>query len=392
MVGIQAYPVEGLMPSTTVETYEAFVALLSETPGAVAVVPLDRVTIDVSVLAIDGDSPLVGVGTPEAPVVRIGFGGDILFGRTVGERNRRYDDYVFPLRQLKDLFASFDLAIANWECFISETIDIESLGRYDFVTLPVARESLLVAGIDAVSMANNHAFFSHANFGDGAYFETARYLDEIGMPHFGAGANLDEARAAFTTEVNGLRIAVFGIDGQTANVDHPGPWSAGPDAQTIATANKAGTNPLVMQNVIDDIERLKVEHDIVIPFFHMGDELVWNPRKFEVEVTRQCIDAGASAVITSHPHTIQGMQIYKGRPIFHGLGNLVYDQMFSVDTRTGYIVELTFRGSDVIGYRLHGFENFDFCQARLMSRGEQAALMNRFWRSTDITNREYPVG
>jgi poly-gamma-glutamate synthesis protein (capsule biosynthesis protein) len=137
---------------------------------------------------------------------------------------------------------------------------------------------------------------------------------------------------------------------------------------------------------------LKVEHDIIIPFFHMGDELVWNPRKFEVEVTRQCIDAGASAVITSHPHTIQGMQIYKGRPIFHGLGNLVYDQMFSVDTRTGYIVELTFRGSDVIGYRLHGFENFDFCQARLMSRGEQAALMNRFWRSTDITNREYPVG
>ena len=60
--------------------------------------------------------------------------------------------------------------------------------------------------------------------------------------------------------------------------------------------------------------------------------------------------------------------------------------MYSVDIRTGYILDLTFKGKQVVGFRIHGFENFDFCQGRLMSRAENAALLNRFWRSTDKTS------
>jgi hypothetical protein len=82
------------------------------------------------------------------------------------------------------------------------------------------------------------------------------------------------------------------------------------------------------------------------------------------------------------------MEVYKGKPIFHAIGNLVYDQMFSVDTRTGYILEMTLKGKDVANFRIHGFENFDYCQGRLMPQGENAALLNRFWRSTDLT-RQY---
>ncbi|MGI8486635.1 MAG: hypothetical protein ACR2OU_20555, partial [Thermomicrobiales bacterium] len=58
--------------------------------------------------------------------------------------------------------------------------------------------------------------------------------------------------------------------------------------------------------------------------------------------------------------------------------------MFSVDTRTGYILELTFQGNKVVGLRTHGFEIGDFNQPRLMSVGEHAGLMDRFWRSTDM--------
>jgi poly-gamma-glutamate synthesis protein (capsule biosynthesis protein) len=302
---------------------------------------------------------------------------------------RLYKDYSFPMLQLKDLLASFDLTICNWECFVSETIEPPEIADpngkiYDFVTLPEAIDGVIDAGVDAVSMANNHAFFNTLGYGPEAYFDTVRHLDEKRLRHFGAGENLEEARKPFTTEVNGVRIAILGIDGVTANVDHQGAWSVKPEQQTIAAESDPGTNPLVDENIRSDIQHLATEYDVVIPFFHMGLEYVWIPREFEVEVCRMCIDAGASAVVTSHPHTIMGMEVYQGKPIFHAIGNLVYDQMFSLDTRTGYLLELTLKGREVVNFRLHGFENFDFCQGRLLPPGENAALLNRFWRSTDL--------
>jgi len=387
VVGLDGTVVDGVTPAESVADYAALATKLAESPGAVAVVPLDQIDMQVSVLDIDGDAPLLQVGTTEMPVTKIGFGGDILFGRNVGIHMRKYGDFTFPMLQLKDLFASFDLTICNWECFVSETIEPPELtnpNTFDFVTEPPAIEGVLMAGIDAVSMANNHAFDNYMGLGPEAYRDTVKYIDAAGLPRFGAGENLEEARKPFTTEVNGVSIAILGVDGVTANIDFPGTWGFD---KTSATADGPGTNPLVLDNVVSDIESLASQYDVVIPFFHMGEELVWYPRDFEMTVSNACIDAGAAAVISSHPHTIMGMHTYKGKPVFHGLGNLVYDQMFSVDSRTGYILDLTLKGKDVIGFRIHGFENFDFCQGRLMPPGENAALLNRFWRSTDLTTR-----
>jgi poly-gamma-glutamate synthesis protein (capsule biosynthesis protein) len=388
VLGIEGVSVEGVTPSETVADYTALVTKLAENHGAVAVAPLDQVTLDVAVLTIDGDNPLMTAGTDTTPMTKIGFGGDILFGRNVGIHMRKYDDFTFPMLQLKDLLANFDLTICNWECFVSETIEPPENtdpNTYDFVTVPAAIEGVLMSGVDAVSMANNHAFFSVAGYGPEAYFDTVGFLDEAELPHFGAGNNLDEARKPFSTEVNGVRIAIFGVDAITANLENGEDWGSNHNA---ATADSPGTNPLVTENIVADIEQHLQDHDVVIPFFHIGKEYMWTPRQTVVDVTRACIDAGASAVVTSHPHTIMGMEVYKGKPIFHAIGNLVYDQMFSVDTRTGYILDMTLKGKDVVNFRIHGFENFDYCQGRLMPQGENAALLNRFWRSTDLT-RQY---
>ena len=77
------------------------------------------------------------------------------------------------------------------------------------------------------------------------------------------------------------------------------------------------------------------------------------------------------------------MEVYKGKPIVYGLGNFIYDQMFSVETRTGEVLALTFKGDRLIGLRIHGVEIEDFTQLRLMGTGEQAAFMTRLWRSFD---------
>ena len=107
------------------------------------------------------------------------------------------------------------------------------------------------------------------------------------------------------------------------------------------------------------------------------------PPEWCVAGSHAAIDAGATLVITLHPHVIQGMEIHNGRPIVYSPGNFIFDQMFSVEVRSGYILDLTLRGDRVVGLRCHGVEIEDFFRPRLMTAGEQANLMDRFWSATD---------
>ena len=95
------------------------------------------------------------------------------------------------------------------------------------------------------------------------------------------------------------------------------------------------------------------------------------------------IDAGATMVVSNHPHVIQGMETYAGRPVVYSPGNFIFDQMFAAEVRSGYVLEIVLRGTTVTGLRFHGIEIEEFHQPRPMSAGEQAALMDRFWAATD---------
>lgn len=389
-VAIDGIVPEGMSPAATANDYEELVATLDVNTGALAVVPLDQIDFRVNTLKIDGTDPLLAAGTDAAPVVRIGAAGDIIPGRNVANYIRRYDDFSMPLARVKDVLADFDFTFANFECFISETLESPELtdpGSLDFLTRPQFVPSMVEAGIDAVSMANNHAVYSHSGWGLPAFYDTYEYLTGGGMPVFGAGYDLDGARQPFVTEANGVSIAVIGIDGITANLDYPNEPDVVASAHSEATAGQGGTNPLHMETISADISRLAGEYDIVIPFFHMGNQYVWTSGDWAFETAHKAIDAGASCVVSSHPHTIQGMEVYNGKPIFYAIGNFIYDQMFSVDTRQGYVLDLTFRGNEVIGFRTHGVEIEAFSQPRFMGPGEQAALMDRFWRSTDLRIR-----
>lgn len=381
---------DGLNPSATHASYDELVAAFDAAPGAFAVVPTDQIDFRVNTLRVDGVDPLHAMGTDEQPIVRVGAAGDIIPGRNVANYIRKYDDFTMPLARVKSVLAQFDFTFANFECFISETLESPELvdaNALDFLTRPQFVPSMVDAGIDAVSMANNHAVYSHSGWGLPAFYDTYGYLVNGGVPVFGAGENLDQARLPYIHEVNGMSIAMLGVDGITGNEDYPSALGVVAGAGSQATADHGGTNPLNMANVVADIERLAGEHDIVIPFFHMSEQYFWTPQDWAILTAHQCIDAGASCVISSHPHTIQGMEVYNGKPIFHGIGNFIYDQMFSVDTRQGYLLELTFRGSDVIGFRTHPVEIEAFSQPRFMGQGESAAFMDRFWKSTDLRIR-----
>jgi len=391
VVAIDGVVPDGATPKETVADYAALVAALDKSPGAVASVPLDQIDARVNTLEVDGVNPLLATATEAEPVIKIGVAGDIIFGRNGGNYQRKYGDYSFPMYQVKDFLSTFDVTVCNFECFVSETIEppeIEDASTLNFVTVPDSLQGMVMAGIDAVTMANNHAFYP---YGLEAMNDTIGYLNEAGIPPFGVGQDLDEARAPWTIEINGVSIAFYGVDGVTANLDYPEAIGVPPkgELQVPATASSGGTNPLQMDQCVADIERLAGEYDIVLPYFHMGEQYVWSPVQWVVDVSRQCIDAGATAMISSHPHATMGMEFYKGKPIFYSIGNFVYDQMFSVETRQGYFLDMTFRGKNLVSFKTHGVEIMDFVQPRFMSGREQAAFMDRFWRSVDMTRLKF---
>ena len=216
-------------------------------------------------------------------------------------------------------------------------------------------------------------------------------LDSLRRPVFRRRSrDVASARAPWVVAAGGTRIAFLGIDAVTANYEvEPGLATGVLDVDVGATTDGAGTNPYLVAQVVEDIAAATAVADVVIPYFHLGAEYVAVVPPWAVQAAHAAIDAGAAMVVTNHPHLIQGMEVYAGKPIVYSLGNFILDQMWAAEVRSGYALEIILRGTTIVGLRFHGVEIEDFHQPRPMSSGEQAALMDRFWAATDrLAGRE----
>lgn len=378
-----ATPVAG---ATSVADYNALMAEFDANPGAVALVPVDQVDFRANVLAVDGVDPVRN----QDGVIRIGVVGDIVPGRNVNNKMVAFGDYTHPFHKVAAELSGYDVMIANLEGNLSSTIaPPEDAHTFSFVSSPEMVEGFAMAGIDAVTLANNHSMWNSEGWGAQGLLDTIAALEAGGIPHFGAGNNLAEARAPFVAEVGGKTIAFLGIDGVTAN-EEAREFGAtvymselGNTGYAGATDTTPGTNPYITDQFLADISSAASQYDYAIPYFHMGIEYFPVPPAWAREGAKAAIDAGATMVVTNHPHVIQGMQVYNNTPIVYSVGNFIFDQMFSVEVREGNILEIVLRDGKVIGIRVRGVEIEDFNQPRLMTAGEHASQMDRFWSATE---------
>jgi poly-gamma-glutamate synthesis protein (capsule biosynthesis protein) len=380
----------GMTPKATFANYDKLAAELNRRPGAVAFVPTDQVDFRVNVLAVDGYDPVRQPTGDGEPIARIGVVGDIVPGRNVHFKMVQYGDHTHPFLKVAAELKSYDFAFANLEGNLSNNITPPTDAHtFSFVSTPDMLDGFKLAGFHAVTLANNHSTWNSAGWGTSALIDTLDSLDAAGVARFGAGHNLDEARAAWTTDLKGKRIAIIGIDGVTANEQARDQGATvqntalGEGEYAGAGDNQPGTNPFTQNQFVADIQALAGQYDVVIPYFHFGVEYVAVAPDWAVAGARAAVDAGATMVLTNHPHVIQGMEIHAGKPIVYSMGNFIFDQMFSVEVREGFILEIVLRGNKVVGLRPRGVEIEDFNQPRLMSAGEHASLMDRFWTSTD---------
>jgi hypothetical protein len=239
------------------------------------------------------------------PVVSLAVVGDVMLDREVeGLIAERGEDY--PWARVAALFAGADLVLANLEgALTSRGVAADKL--YTFRTDPALAGTLQAAGIDLVSLANNHT----TDFGDAGLEDTIATLDGLGIGHFGAGADEATARQPNVRNVGGNSLAFLGyadIGGTRFGADgRPG----------VAFAD--------VEAMSGDISAAAAAHDFVVVTFHTGVEYSDTPSLHQRELAHAAVEAGADLVVGHHPHVLQGWERLGDALILYSLGNFVFD-------------------------------------------------------------------
>lgn len=278
--------------------------------------------------AIIETKPLVQVKEIEKEKTLI-FVGDIMLSREVNNKMERLSDYSWPFIKIADFFNNSDLVIANLESpFLKDSksyaVDVNS---FSFKANPLAVAGLNLANIKVISLANNHTM----NQGKQGVVDTIEILEENNIAHTGAGLNVEEARQPAIIK-NGEDTFAF------LSYAYPQDYS-------LATESRHGLVGMDIEKMENDIKDLKNDEDIdlIAVLMHAGTEYVLEPNWQQKEFARAAIDAGADIVVGHHPHWPQTFEFYQGKAIIYSLGNFVFDQMWSPETRQGLMLKLVWR-------------------------------------------------
>src|SRR5438067_426966 len=250
-------------------------------------------------------------------------------------------DAGVPFARVGETLRAADLVFANLECLLYEPPDGHTVEHEGFFADPdIAGEALRLGGIAAVGLANN------VNYGSAATLGSIDRLDRLGIAHAGAGASLAAARAPAIIAAGGLRVGVL----QRSSVYWPTNHEATAHGCGIAVIrghtayqipahktrpevppmNRPGVPPIVvtwadrdyLAAFADDIAALRREADIVVASCHwgLGEEVL----DYMAEIAHAAIDAGADIVIGHGPHYSLPVELYRGKPIFYGLGSFSF--------------------------------------------------------------------
>ena len=351
------------------------VAAVQGNRDTVAVVRADALGPAVGAVPVEGVDPvarpdaypLLVAGDPTVDpsrVVTTLWVGDVMLGRRVGQQIAAARDPNLPFSGTADRLRAADLTVGNLECTLSRngrpTQGGDSFGA-DASSLAGMRD----AGFDVLVLANNHL----GDYGDQALRETLGTARN-GFTIAGAGETLAAALEPAVVERKGVRFGVlaFNAIGETPAAT---PSSAG----ALAVRMPPRTGPLNdedLARVTDAVRGLRSRADVVVVYPHWGTQYVHDPVPEQRDVARRLVEAGATAVIGSHPHWVQGMDLHQGRLVAHSLGNFVFDMTFSTQVQQGVALELVFWGSRPMAARLLPYRIGDRYVPRWLDRGAEA--------------------
>ena len=222
--------------------------------------------------------------------------------------------FDWPFSLLRPYLDQDDYTFANLEVVFTERTRHQDK-TFPLVGAPRYAEVLLHSGIDAVNTVNNHCF----DFYQEGYEDTLAALDAIGFPHFGSVYVTNKSRCQdvlLTAEVQGVKIGALGFT-------YPQDSDLKLIESRIASLREEGCQ-------------------LVIVSLHWGRETHAMPEGWQLKFARNVIDLGADVIWGHHPHVLQPIQFYHGKPILYSMGNFTFGTMSSKVDRDTAIVQLTY--------------------------------------------------
>lgn len=278
------------------------------------------------------DEEEAGAEEPEGYDILLSFAGDICFDDSCAVMQ----DYIGQGEKLENNIAAELLSMMRDAdvCFINNEFAYSDRGAplenkmYTFRANPARASMLLEMGVDIAGLANNHVY----DFGAEAMGDTLQTLDKIGIDYVGAGRDLKEAMAPVYREIDGKKIA----------------YAAASRAEKFKMTPQATEDAAGILRCYDtelflrEIREARRQADYVVAIVHWGTEYSTELEEIQTTTGREYIDAGADIVIGGHTHCLQGMEYYKGKPIFYSLGNF----WFNNKPLDSMIVQVRLSGED----------------------------------------------
>lgn len=296
--------------------------------------------------------------------ISIQFFGDIMLDRNVAKNMGSQGlDYLFEhfYGEKKGLYSHADLRIANLEGPFAK-IRVPTTKSIAFRFDPNLANQLKKYGFSGFSLANNHTL----DMGKTNVDYTRNVLQEYQFGFFGHQTKEDK-NLTWVAEIPGKqdKVAFIGFN----NTDHP----------------------LDMANVAEAIKDAQAKARYVIVFMHWGVEYKRISREQERVLARSFIDKGATAVIGAHPHVVQEMELYKGKPIFYSLGNFIFDQYFSEETQEGISTGLILQ--DGLVKQIFVFPFYSVKSRVQLMEGDRQAKFFEWWnKNSRIDNKKFEQG
>jgi poly-gamma-glutamate synthesis protein (capsule biosynthesis protein) len=261
------------------------------------------------------------------------FVGDIMLSRNIGStiEKKGGSDYLFE--KTKNSISSADIAFGNLETPVSTRGENQG-SIYSFRSDPNALSGVRNAGFDVLSVANNHAF----DWGPFAFEDTLSNLKKYDIVPVGGGNDFANAHTPKILSVGKLKIAYLGYS-QFA-------WASISDETAEPALN--GIDVIQMKKDIEKAHEMGA--DLIVVSIHWGDEYEVHVNEYQKYIAHTLIDSGAHLIIGHHPHVVEEVEKYHGGLIAYSLGNFIFDQNFSPETRTGLMLTVSIEGGKIVSH------------------------------------------
>lgn len=244
------------------------------------------------------------------------FVGDIMMGRHVETLAEKYGNR-YPVKQIVGLVSHADVSVGNFEAVVLE----KHIQTPDLTFNLAAKEETLsvlkYAGFDLLSLANNHSF----DFGEKEYLNTIRSCEKHNLFCNGHPYEVGN-NATRILQVGEVSVGMIFLHGLTLDL-----------------------KDLDFSDVLKQLREKTHEQIAVV---HWGEEYTPLHNESQEEIAYFLIDNGIDAIFGHHPHVVQDVELYKGKPIFYSLGNFIFDQYFSDEVQQGLVVEMDISEKNIV--------------------------------------------